>query len=210
MASLGAAFSLPDHEINSLGRPPVTSAFLLGAERVSAIDRFPERLKMARTGRAETINYEGTSVYDASIKMTGGRGPDPCIDAVGLEAHGGHGFIYAYDHAKQAVMAESDRQIALREAIMACRNVGTVSVIGVYGGFIDKFPVGSFMNRSLTMKTGQCHVQRYRRKRLERVEPGEIDPSFVITHRLELGEAPQGYDSFLKNDDECIKIVLKP
>ena len=106
-------------------------------------------------------------------------------------------------------MSESDRPIALREAIMACRNGGTVSVIGVYGGFIDKFPMGSFMNRSLTMKTGQCHVQHYWKSLLERVERGEIDPSFVVTHRMQLGEAPRGYDTFLKKDDECIKVVLK-
>jgi len=192
-----------------VGQFSIRSAFLLGAERVIAIDRFPERLKMARASRAETINYQETSVLDALMEMTGGRGPDSCIDAVGLEAHGGHGLIYAYDRAKQAIMSESDRPIALREAIMACRNGGTVSVIGVYGGFIDKFPMGSFMNRSLTMKTGQCHVQHYWKSLLERVERGEIDPSFVVTHRMQLGEAPRGYDTFLKKDDECIKVVLK-
>ena len=141
--------------------------------------------------------------------MTGGRGPDACIDAVGMEAHG-HPAVYAYDRAKQALMLESDRPIALREAIMACRNGGTVSVIGVYGGFIDKFPMGSVMNRSLTIKTGQCHVQRYMRPLLERIQSGEIDPSFVITHRLELDQAPDGYDMFLNKEDECVKVVLKP
>jgi threonine dehydrogenase-like Zn-dependent dehydrogenase len=144
------------------------------------------------------------------MEMTGGRGPDACIDAVGLEASGGHGIVYAYDRAKQALMAETDRPIALREAIMACRNGGTVSVIGVYGGFIDKFPMGSFMNRSLTMRTGQCHVQRYMKPLLERIEKGEIDPSFVITHHMSLDEAPQGYDIFSDKEDNCIKIVLKP
>lgn len=193
-----------------VGQFSIRSAFLLGAERVIAIDRFPERLKMAKAGGAETINYEQNSTYDALMEMTGGRGPDACIDAVGMEAHGGHGLIYAYDRAKQAVMAESDRPIAVREAIMACRNGGIVSVIGVYGGLIDKFPMGSFMNRSLTMRTGQCHVQRYWRGLLERIERGEIDPSFVITHKLELGEAPQGYDTFLNKEDQCIKVVLKP
>src|SRR5204863_2996555 len=137
-----------------------------------------------RASRAETINYHETSVLDALMEMTGGRGPDSCIDAVGLEAHGGHGLIYAYDRAKQAIMSESDRPIALREAIMACRNGGTVSVIGVYGGFIDKFPMGAVMNRSLTIRTGQSHVQRYMRPLLERIQRGEIDPSFIITHRL--------------------------
>jgi len=193
-----------------VGQFSIRSAFLLGAERVVAIDRFPERLKMASASRAETINYQETSVLDALMEMTGGRRPDSCIDAVGLEAHGGHGLIYAYDRVKQAITSESDRPIALREAIMACRNAGTVSVIGVYGGFIDKFPMGSFMNRSLTMKTGQCHVQHYWKSLLERIERGEIDPSFVVTHRMQLGEAPRGYDTFLKKDDECIKVVLKP
>lgn len=193
-----------------VGQFAIRSAFLLGAERVIAIDRITERLNMAKAGRAETVNYEETSVQDALMEMTGGRGPDACIDAVGLEAHGAHGFIYAYDRVKQAVMAESDRPIALREAIMACRNGGIVSVIGVYGGLIDKFPMGSFMNRSLTMRTGQCHVQHYWKSLLDRIERGEIDPSFVVTHRLELGQAPEGYDTFLNKEDDCIKVVLKP
>lgn len=194
-----------------VGQFAMASAYLLGAERVIGIDRFPERLEMARSGAsAETINYEEQNVYDALMDMTGGRGPDACIDAVGLEAHGGHGIVYAYDRVKQAMMAETDRPIALREAVMACRNGGTVSVIGVYGGFIDKFPMGSFMNRSLTMKTGQCHVQRYWGKLLERIENGEIDPSFVITHRMNLDDAPHGFDIFTNKEDDCIKIVLKP
>jgi threonine dehydrogenase-like Zn-dependent dehydrogenase len=194
-----------------VGQFAMASAYLLGAERVIGIDRFPERLAMAREkAKAETINYEEVNTYDALMEMTGGRGPDACIDAVGLEAHGGHGIVYAYDRVKQAMMAESDRPIALREAIMACRNGGTVSVIGVYGGLIDKFPMGSFMNRSLTMRTGQCHVQRYWGKLLERVERGEIDPSFVITHRMGLDDAAHGYDIFTNKEDDCIKIVLKP
>jgi threonine dehydrogenase-like Zn-dependent dehydrogenase len=195
-----------------VGQFSMASARLLGAERVIGIDRFPERLEMARNGAKadEVINYEEENTYDALMEMTGGRGPDACIDAVGLEAHGGHGIVYAYDRAKQALMSETDRPIALREAIMACRNGGTVSVIGVYGGLIDKFPMGSFMNRSLTMKTGQCHVQRYWKKLLERVENGEIDPSFVITHRMRLDDAPHGFDIFTNKEDDCIKIVLKP
>jgi threonine dehydrogenase-like Zn-dependent dehydrogenase len=193
-----------------VGQFSIRSAFLLGAERVFAIDRFPERLSMAEEGGAETINYEESNVYDALMEATGGRGPDSCIDAVGLEAHGGHGMVYAYDRLKQALMLETDRPIALREAIMCCRNGGTVSVIGVYGGFVDKFPMGSFMNRSLTMKTGQCHVQRYMRPLLERIQKGEIDPSFVITHRMRLEDAPKGYDIFGNKEDDCIKIVLKP
>lgn len=140
-----------------VGQFSIRSAFLLGAERVIAIDRFPERLEMARNGGAETINYMEQDVYDSLMESTGGRGPDACIDAVGMEGHA-PGLTYAYDRLKQAMMLESDRPYALREAIMACRNGGTISVIGVYGGFIDKFPMGSFMNRSLTMRTGQAHT----------------------------------------------------
>ena len=191
-----------------VGQFAIKSAYLLGAERVIAIDRFPSRLRMAREqGGAETIDYEEVDVHDALKEMTGGRGPDACIDAVGMEAHG---MEYAYDRVKQALMLETDRPIALRQAIMACRNGGTVSVIGVYGGFIDKFPMGAVMNRSLTIKTGQAHVQRYMRPLLERIEKGEIDPSFVITHRMRLDEAPEGYEIFLNKEDDCIKVVLQP
>ncbi len=192
-----------------VGQFSIRSAFLLGAERVIAIDRFPERLRMAGEGRAETINYEEQPVYDSLMDMTGGRGPDGCIDAVGMEAHG-PGLIGAYDRVKQAMMLETDRPYALRQAIQCCRNGGTVSVIGVYAGFIDKFPIGSVMNRSLTIKTGQAHVQRYMHPLLERIQRGEIDPSFIITHRMGLDEAPQGFSQFLHKEDECIKIVLKP
>jgi len=195
-----------------VGQFSIASAKLLGAERVIGIDRFPERLQMAKekAGADEVINYEEVDTYDALMELTGGRGPDGCIDDVGMEAHGGHGIVYAYDRAKQAVMGESDRPIAFREAIMACRNGGTVSVIGVYGGFDDKIPLGSLMNRSLTVKTGQCHVQRYWKKLLEHVERGDIDPSFVISHRLSLDETPKGYDIFTNKEDDCIKVVLKP
>lgn len=194
-----------------VGQFAIASAKLLGAERVIAIDRFEYRLRMAkeRAGATDTINYKKVSVLEALKEMTGGRGPDACIDAVGMEAHG-HPAIYAYDRTKQALMLETDRPIALREAIMACRNGGTVSVIGVYGGFIDKFPMGSLMNRSITIRTGQCHVHRYMRPLLERIQRGEIDPSFVVTHRMRLDEAPQGYDMFLHKEDECVKVVLKP
>jgi threonine dehydrogenase-like Zn-dependent dehydrogenase len=188
----------------------IKSAFLLGAERVFAIDRFPERLRMAREKcGAQTINYEEGSVLEILREATGGRGPDACIDCVGMEAHG-HGALYAYDRAKQAMMVETDRPIALREAIMACRNGGTVSIPGVYGGFIDKVPMGSVMNRSITIKTGQTHVHRYLKPLLERIEKGEIDPSFVVTHHMKLDEAPEAYDKFLNKEDECIKVVLKP
>src|SRR5690606_34163258 len=138
----------------------IRSAFLLGAERVIAIDRVPERLQMARDGGAETINYEEADVYDVLMQMTGGRGPDSCIDAVGLEAHT-PGPLYAYDRIKQAIMLETGRPIVLREAILACRNGGTVSVPGVYGGFVDKIPMGAVVNKALTIKSGQTHVQRY-------------------------------------------------
>jgi len=192
-----------------VGQLAIASARLLGAERVIAIDRLPYRLDMARNraGAWDTINYEEDSVLERLRELTGGRGPDACIDAVGMEAHS-HGLQYAYDRTKQALMMETDRPIALREAIMACRNGGTVSVIGVYGGFVDKFPIGSFMNRSLTLRTGQCHVQRYMRPLLDRIERGEIDPSFVITHRMTLDEAPQGYKTFLGKEDSCMKVVL--
>jgi threonine dehydrogenase-like Zn-dependent dehydrogenase len=193
-----------------VGQFAIASAFLLGAERVIAIDRFNYRLDMARNNSgAETINYEQVdSVVDTLNEMTGGRGPDHCIDAVGLEAHA-PGIQYAYDRAKQAMMLETGRPIALREAAMACRNGGTISVIGVYGGFIDKFPMGAIMNRSLTIKTGQCHVQRYMRPLLQHIQNGDIDPSFVITHRMQLEDAPKGFDMFVKKLDGCEKVVLK-
>jgi threonine dehydrogenase-like Zn-dependent dehydrogenase len=193
-----------------VGQFAMKSAYLLGAERVIGIDRFPERLRMAREkAGADTVNYEEVDIQDALRDMTAGRGPDACIDAVGMEAHG-PSLMYAYDRVKQAMMLETGRPIAVREAIMACRNGGTVSVIGVYGGFIDKFPIGSMMNRSLTIRTGQCHVQRYMRPLMERIQKGEIDPSFVITHHLGLDDAPAGYAMFKDKQDECIKIVLKP
>jgi threonine dehydrogenase-like Zn-dependent dehydrogenase len=189
----------------------IVSAYLLGAARVIAIDRIGYRLEMARTKcGADTLNYETVdSVSEALIEMTAGRGPDSCIDAVGLEAHGS-GFEYAVDRAKQAVMLETDRPIALRQAITACRNGGTISVIGVYGGLVDSFPLGTIMNRSLTVKAGQCHVHRYMRPLLERIENGEIDPTMVITHRLPLEDAARGYDIFLNKQDNCEKVVLSP
>jgi threonine dehydrogenase-like Zn-dependent dehydrogenase len=193
-----------------VGQFAMKSAYLLGAERVIGIDRFPYRLRMARDKvGAETINYEEEDVYETLTEMTGGRGPDSVIDAIGMEAHA-PGVVGVYDRAKQAVMSESDRPYALREAIMACRSGGTVSVIGVYAGFIDKFPMGSLMNRSLTIRTGQCHVQRYMRPLLERIQKGEIDPSFVITHRARLDDAPEMYRIFRDKLDDCEKVVLKP
>lgn len=187
----------------------IQSAYLLGAERVIAIDRFPERLRMARKLKAETLDYEEVKVLDALKAMTGGRGPDGCIDAVGMEAHGA-GMVGAYDSIKQAMRLESDRPAALREVLMACRNGGHVSIAGVYGGFADKMPIGSVMNRSLTIKTGQTHVQRYMQPLLERIQKGEFDTTSLITHRLPLDEAPHGYDIFKNKQDECVKVVLKP
>ena len=193
-----------------VGQFAIASARMLGAERVIAIDRFPSRLRMAadHAGASDVINYEEVDVHDALQELTGGRGPDACIDAVGMEAHG-HGIQYAYDRAKQIAKIEIDRPIALREAIRACRNGGIVSVIGVYGGFIDKFPMGAVMNRSLTIRAGQCHVQRYMKPLLDRIERGEIDPTFIITHRMMLDEVARGYEMFLHKDDDCMKVVLR-
>jgi threonine dehydrogenase-like Zn-dependent dehydrogenase len=192
-----------------VGQFAIASARMLGAERVIAIDRFPYRLQMAKdkAGATEVLNYEEVDILEALAELTGGRGPDACIDAVGLEAHG-HGPAFVYDRAKQATMLEPDRPLALREAILACRNGGTVSVIGVYGGFIDKFPMGAIVNRSLTLKSGQCHVQRYMKPLLERIQRGDIDPTFIITHRLPLSEAPRGYRMFVDKKENCEKVVL--
>jgi threonine dehydrogenase-like Zn-dependent dehydrogenase len=193
-----------------VGHFAIASAYLLGAERVIAIDRFDYRLEMAREkAGAETLDYEQVDVMDALREMTGGRGPDACIDAVGMEAHS-HTPIYPYDRVKQALMLENDRPIALRQAVMACRSGGTVSVVGVYSGFIDKFPMGAVMNRSLTIRAGQCHVQKYMRPLLERIQNREIDPSFVITHHMRLEDAPHGFEIFNKKQDRCEKIVLRP
>jgi threonine dehydrogenase-like Zn-dependent dehydrogenase len=194
-----------------VGQFAIASARLLGAERIIAIDRFPYRLAMAyeKAGATDIINYEEEDVLETLKALTGGRGPDACIDAVGMEAHSPR-IDYAYDRAKQAMRLETDRPLALREAIMACRNGGVVSVIGVYGGFVDKFPMGSVMNRSLTIRSGQCHVQRYMQPLLERIQAGELDPSFVITHRLPLAEAPRGYEMFKHKQDDCVKVVLQP
>ena len=193
-----------------VGQLAIKSAYLLGAERVIAIDRFPYRLRIARerAGAAETINYEGCDVRETLRDLTGGRGPDACIDAVGMEGHA-PGVWGAYDKVKQSMMLESDRPPALRQAILACRSGGTVSVAGVYGGFVDKFPIGAIVNRALTLKSGQTHVQRYTRPLLDRIQKGEVDPSFIITHTMSLDEAPAGYEMFLNKEDECLKVVLK-
>jgi threonine dehydrogenase-like Zn-dependent dehydrogenase len=205
----------PGYVVAVWGAGPVglfamASARMLGAERIIAIDRYDERLRRAfeGAGATDTINSEKTDVYSMLQGLTGGRGPDACIDAVGLEAHS-DSLMYAVDRAKQAVMLEGDRPLALRQAIRCCKNGGTVSVVGVYGGFIDNFPIGAVVNRALTIKSGQCHVHRYMRPLLERIERGDIDPSFVITHTLPLSAAAEGYDLFLNNRDGCQKVVLK-
>jgi threonine dehydrogenase-like Zn-dependent dehydrogenase len=194
-----------------VGQFAIASASLLGAERIIGIDRFPERLRMAsdKAGATDTINYEETDVYETLMEMTGGIGPDACIDAVGMEAHAS-GLLGAYDRAKQAVMLESDRPYVFRQAVLACRKGGTVSVPGVYGGFDDKIPLGALMNKGLTLKTGQTHVQRYFQPLLERIQNDEIDPSFVITHRLPLADATDGFEIFLNKQEDCIKVVLTP
>jgi len=192
-----------------VGQFAVQSARLFGAERVIAIDRFPARLDMAKRAGAIPVNYETTSVPEALRELTGGRGPDACIDAVGLEAHG-RTLDSWYDRAKQAVRLEMDRLHALRQAINACRKGGTVSIAGVYAGFVDKFPLGAAFAKGLTLKMGQTHVHRYMRPLLERILKGEIDPTAVITHRLALDEAPLGYRIFKNKEDDCVKVVLKP
>jgi threonine dehydrogenase-like Zn-dependent dehydrogenase len=193
-----------------VGQFAIKSAYLQGAERVIAIDRVPERLKLAETaGGAEVINYVGTDVVEELKQRTGGRGPDACIDAVGMEAHG-TGPLWYYDRVAQATRMESDRPLVLREAIQACGKGGTVSLAGVYGGVVDKIPFGAAFNKGLTLKMGQTHVQRYLQPLLDRIVAGDIDPSFVITHRLALDEAPEGYKMFKEKEDNCIKVVLKP
>ncbi len=193
-----------------VGQFAIKSAYMLGAERVIAIDRVPERLAMARDkAGAEIINYEESDVIDTLKEMTGGRGPDACIDAVGMESHGTSIDAVA-DKAKQVVRLGTDRPHVLREAIQSCRKGGTVSVPGVYGGLLDKVPFGAAFGKGLTFKMGQTHVQRYLRPLLDRVQQGEIDPSFVITHRLPLDEAPHGYKIFRDKQDACIKVVLTP
>jgi threonine dehydrogenase-like Zn-dependent dehydrogenase len=193
-----------------VGQFAIASAYLLGAETVIAIDRFPYRLQMAREkAGAVTVNYaEVDSVPDVLKDLTGGRGPDHCIDAVGLEGHT-HGVSYVYDRAMQMMRTQPDRPIALRQAIQSCASGGTVSVIGVYAGLIDKFPMNAVMNRSLTIRAGQCHVHRYLEPLLERIRRGEIDPTFVITHRMRLEDAPLGYQMFNEKLDGCEKIVLQ-
>jgi threonine dehydrogenase-like Zn-dependent dehydrogenase len=176
---------------------------------VIAIDHVPERMRMAQAGGADVISFHDVSVLEALSEMTGERGPDACIDVVGMETRG-HGPAYLYDRSMQAMRMETDRPEALREAILACRNGSTVSIVGVYTGLVDKFPMGAVMNRSLTIRSGQAHVQRYMRLLLKRIQNGDIDPSFVVTHHMALDQVNQGYQIFRDKEDECIKVVLKP
>ena len=193
-----------------VGQFAIRSAFMLGAERVIAIDRVPERLQMAKEyGKAEVINYEEVDAGEALKEMTGGRGPDRCIEAVGMEAHGTDAMAL-FDKVKQTARLETGRPTALRQAIVACRKGGTVSIPGVYGGFVDKMPMGAIVNKALTLRSGQTHVQKYLHPLLERIQNGEIDPSFIITHRLGIEDAPRGYEIFKKKEENCIKVVLKP
>lgn len=191
-----------------VGQFAIRSAYMLGAERVIAIDSITERLQMAKEGRAEVINYQGIDVVELIKQMTGGIGPDACIDSVGMEAHGTTiGAIN--DTIKQKAHLATDRPHALREAIQACRKGGIVSCPGTYAGFLDKVPFGSAFAKALTLKTGQTHVHKYLRPLLNRIREKQIDPSFVITHRFDLDEAPYGYDIFHRKEDGCIKVVLK-
>ena len=193
-----------------VGQFAIKSAFVLGASRVIAIDREPERLLMAGAdGKAITLDYEESDIFEALMDLTGGMGPDACIDAVGLEAHGTT-LDYWYDRVKTAAFMATDRPVALRQAIHCCRKGGIVSIPGVYGGFLDKFPLGAAFNKGLTLKMGQTHMHRYMPKLLRLVEEGAIDPSFVITHRIRLDDAPKGYRTFRDKRDGCIKIVMKP
>jgi threonine dehydrogenase-like Zn-dependent dehydrogenase len=205
----------PEDVVAVWGAGPVglfaaVSARLLGASQVIVIDRVPYRLELAERLGATPLNFADTSVLGELQEMTAGRGPDHCIDAVGMEARNGSTVVDVYDRVKQAVRMETERPHALREAAMSCRNGGTISIVGVYGGMMDKFPIGAVMNRSLTIKAGQCHVQRYMRPLLQRIRNGEIDPTAIISHHLPLDQAPQGYEIFKHKRDNCTKVVLNP
>ncbi len=187
----------------------ILSAGILGAGRVIGIDRVPERLEKARSAGAEVLNYAETDAFEALKEMTGGRGPDACIDAVGMEAHG-MGLLGKFDQAMQTVRMQTDRPTALRQAIQACGKGGTLSIPGVYGGVVDKLNFGAAFGKGLTMKMGQTHVQKYLPDLLGRIEKGEIDPSFIISHRMTLEEGPQAYKTFKEKADHCLKVVLRP
>jgi threonine dehydrogenase-like Zn-dependent dehydrogenase len=193
-----------------VGQMAIRCAFLLGAERVIAIDRIPERLAMAgEHGCAEVLDYAQVDIQEALRELTGGRGPDACIDAVGMEAEG-TGLMYAYDRVKQALRLQSDRPLVLREAILACRKGGTVSIAGVYGGLGDKIPLGALMNKALVIRTGQQHGQRYIPRLLEHMQRGELDVSYLLTHRMCLDDGPRGYRLFEERKDGCVRTVFAP
>jgi len=196
-----------------VGQFAIASAVMMGAERVIAIDSLDYRLQMAKNkaGATDIINFaDNPDVVEQLKELTGGRGPDAVIDSVGMEASHGHGALHTIERAKQATRSETDRGHALRDSILACRPGGIVSVIGVYGGLMDKFPTGAFMNKGLQLRAGQAHVQKYLKPLYEHIRQGHIDPSFVVTHRLDLDEASNGYETFKHKQDECVKVVLKP
>ena len=193
-----------------VGQFAIRSALLLGAKQIVAIDNQPDRLSMAEAGGAITINYDEESVLDRLSDLTEGKGPEKCIDAVGMEAHSLRSIDSAIDRVKQAMMVENDRPHVLREMIYVCRPAGVLSVPGVYGGLVDKIPMGSLMNKGLTLRAGQTHVNRWTSDLLRRIEQGQIDPSFVITHSVDLEDGPEMYKTFRAKEDGCIKVVMKP
>ncbi|WP_263145136.1 zinc-dependent alcohol dehydrogenase [Pseudomonas sp. RIT-PI-AD] len=193
-----------------VGQMAIRSAYLLGAERVIGIDRFPERLELAeRKAGAIPLNYETTNVHEALLELTGGRGPDRCIDCVGMEAHGTE-LDYAYDKTKQMLRLHTERGNVLRQAIRACRKGGTVSVIGVYGGLLDKFPMGAIVNKALTLRSGQQPGQRYAERLFEHIRKGELDPAYLLTHPMSLEQAPEGYRLFKEKSEGCLRAVFTP
>jgi threonine dehydrogenase-like Zn-dependent dehydrogenase len=193
-----------------VGQMAIRSAILLGAKRVIAIDRVPERLAMAEAGGAETLDFSKENIVERLNDMTNGKGPEKCIDSVGLEAHATSSLDAVYDRVKQATMMETDRPHVLREMIYVCRPAGVLSIPGVYGGLLDKIPFGALMNKGLTVRTGQTHVNRWTDDLLRRIEEGQIDPSFVITHTVGLEDGPEMYKTFRDKQDGCIKVVIKP
>jgi threonine dehydrogenase-like Zn-dependent dehydrogenase len=195
-----------------VGQMAIRAAYLLGAEQVIAIDRYPDRLETAQMkAGAETLDYSRVDIYDALQAMTGGRGPDVCIDAVGMEADGADsGVDYWYDRTKQALRLETDRPRVLRQMIESCRKGGTLSIVGVYGGLIDKFPMGAAMNKGLTFRMGQQHGQRYAKRLFEHIRKGELDTSFLLTHKWSLDDGPRGYRMFKEKNDNCMRVVFAP
>ena len=193
-----------------VGQFAIRSAVMMGAGQVVCIDNVPERLSMARAGGAITINFDEESVLERLAELTRGKGPEKCIDSVGMEAHAARSIDSMYDRAKQALMLESDRPHVLREMIYVCRPAGIISIPGVYGGLIDKIPFGAAMNKGLTFRMGQTHVNRWTDDLLKRIQEGQIDPSFVITHSVSLEQGPEMYKTFRDKHDGCIKVVLKP